>query len=179
MQGQDSGFTLVELMVTMAVVAILAAIAAPSFSSLIRNNRLATSVNDLVVDLMLARSEAAKRGVRVSVCASSSGTACAGTDWAVGRIVFVDNGGTAGSVDIDDGDEILRVSPALSDNNTLKATVGTNTAISFLQYRPRGMTNQTGTITFKLCDDRDGPHGRDLAISPTGRSALTQNTTCP
>ena len=73
-----SGFTLVELMVTLAVAAILLTLAIPSFTSVINGNRLTTTANELVGSLQLARTEAIRRNARVQVCRSSDGTSCAG-----------------------------------------------------------------------------------------------------
>lgn len=103
------GFTLVELVVTMAIAAILVTVAIPGFSNLIRDNRLIASTNRLVTSLAHARSEAVKRGTSVSICASSNGTACTGS-WTDGWLVFSD-GGTTGTVD--GTDTILRVEEGL------------------------------------------------------------------
>lgn len=75
------GFTAVELMVTVAVIAIVAALATPSFNSMIQSSRLTAGANDLVAALQLARMEAIRSNGRVDVCPSTNGTACGGTDW--------------------------------------------------------------------------------------------------
>src|SRR5450830_1101578 len=85
------GFTLIELMVVVAVAAILMAVAAPNFSAAMSSTRLGSQANDLIADLRLARSEAATRGAWVVVCPSANGgTNCSASasDWAKGRMIF-------------------------------------------------------------------------------------------
>ncbi|NIK10155.1 type IV fimbrial biogenesis protein FimT [Xanthomonas arboricola] len=72
------GFTLIEMLVTIAVLAILAAIAAPSFSSLVNSSRLTTQANSMVASLQRARSESIRLNRKVSLCASSDGVNCSG-----------------------------------------------------------------------------------------------------
>lgn len=103
------GFTLVELMVTVAIVAILSAIALPSFSNSIRNNRLATMTNEFIGAVNLARSEAVKSNRGAQICASSDGATC-GTDWSAGWIVWADADGNG----VPEAGEIRRHQQALN-----------------------------------------------------------------
>mgnify|MGYP003381956147 CR=1 FL=1 len=170
------GFTLVELMVTLAIAAILLSIAAPNFVSFIKNNRITTITNDLLADLALARSEAAKRGQAVSVCISSDGLTCTGSNWLGGRLVFADSG-TAGTKD--GSDSIIRVSEAKSNGTTMTSSGFSNTG--YIRYGATGTvtTGNTNIGTFKVCDDRTGSFGRLLSISNTGRPYVQTAQTCP
>lgn len=162
---QQSGFTLVELMITLALVAILATIGVPSFMNFIVNNRLAAQTNELVSALNLARSEAIKRNTRVTVCRSNNGTGCGGT-WNNGWIVFVD-GGTAASVDA--GDEILRVWTTGGTDTTLTPTTAGLTAVQFPGF---GLTTTaTFTLTATHCT---GNNARSIDVGASGRISTTK-----
>ncbi|TXT27357.1 MAG: type IV fimbrial bioproteinis protein FimT [Gallionellaceae bacterium] len=89
---KSSGFTGIELLVTLVIAAILAALAVPSFSSLVNDTRLSSTMARLAADLNRARSEAIKRNMRVLVCVrDAAGTNCgAGTDWSNGWLVCYD-----------------------------------------------------------------------------------------
>ncbi|QSI75637.1 GspH/FimT family pseudopilin [Niveibacterium microcysteis] len=90
----QKGFTLVELMITVTILGILLALAAPSFSDVLARQRIAGAASDLSSDLMLARIEASRRGGRVSLCPSADGVACGAVgDWSRGWIVFSDPDG--------------------------------------------------------------------------------------
>lgn len=92
MMKKSHGFTLIELMITLAVAAVVLGIAIPSFTQMMRNNSSAAVGAEFSVALNYARSEAVKRAKRVSVCASSDGVTCLDVNnWKNGWLVFVDN----------------------------------------------------------------------------------------
>jgi type IV fimbrial biogenesis protein FimT len=85
------GFTMIEMLMTIAIAAILTALAVPSFRYITNANRIASELNGLLGDLQLARSQAIKDGRTVTVCQSSDGSSCTNsTSWQDGWIVFSD-----------------------------------------------------------------------------------------
>ena len=160
---KNSGFTLLELMVTMAVVGIVFAIGIPSMNTFIQNDRLVTQINTLVGHLSYARSEAVKRSQQVAVCVSSNTTSCTGgNNWENGWIIYVDIDGD-GSFTA--GEEVLRAQQQLDGDNTLSAaTIGTQ-----VTYDYRGFVDAASVGSFSLCDDRGAAYGKAVSISPTGR----------
>ena len=98
------GFSLIELMITLAVLAIALAVGIPSFQGMIQRNRVVAAANELVAALQTARVEAVRRNRRVTLCPSADGAACAGSDWSR-LIVFVDANAN-GAADV--GEEMVR-----------------------------------------------------------------------
>ena len=168
------GFTLIELMVTLTVATILITVAVPGFRTIIQNNRVSAQSNDLLTALTLARSEALKRGVQVSVCSSDDQADCdtvPNTDWENGWIVFVDDNSDGKK---DAGEDIIRVWDGLSGSPTLTGTVNT------IQYLPTGLidpaTAQTLTLTPSSCK---GKQQRTLSITVVGRASVGEPEDCP
>lgn len=159
-----NGFTLIELMVTLSVLAILLTIAVPNLQMFIQNSRLMSQTAGLVGDLNFARSEAIKRGGAVNICASADGATCSGAvTWETGWIVFNENSVPLNTT-VDAGEAILRVTPALGGNNTMRAPAGR----SAIQFSPQGYSVGF-TTTFRACDARGLGSGRNVVVSNQGR----------
>jgi len=170
---RHTGFTLIELIVTLSVAAILITLAVPNFRDFLLNNRLTTTANEFTAAANLARSEAIKRGRNATVCVSdNSMTAAPGcavsTDWGKGWLVWVD---ANGDNNLDD-DERLRVGDKL-DGTGLTFTGN----VSSFQYDSRGAVANTGDI--QVCDDRADEVGRQLSVKATGRIELERDFNCP
>ena len=169
-----SGFTLIELLVTIAIAAILLTVAVPNFITFVQNNRLTAQANDLVTAFNYARSEAIKRGVRVTVCSRLDNTTCAGVnDWTTGWLVFVDADGDGAVA----GAEVLQVRQPLENTNTLSSAV----AFQRVTYQNTGFSGFAGTL--RLCDTRGAASARAIVVSAQGRVRIgplaTEGLACP
>lgn len=154
------GFTLVELMVTIAVLAILLMIGVPSFSGVIASNRLSTGANELVASLQLARMESMRRNTRVIVCRSADQATCStGTTW-TGWITFVDvdrNGVPAAA-------EVLRVSAVPSP---VEAYVSADIASGRIFFRPDGRAYKAASDTTMTDELQKAAVGMCIATKAT------------
>jgi type IV fimbrial biogenesis protein FimT len=183
-----SGFTLIELMIAVAILAILVGIAAPNFREAVLNARMTAQANDLMADLNVARSEAVKRGANVYLCTSSNGTSCTATEWRLGWLIFVD---TDASGNKQATELVLKSRPAVDSTNQITPT-GDIVAggIHYVRYHPSGAANVAGnTIVFAMCDlrytanaaagmnaQRADNRGRTIQIAPSGRPVATRRT---
>ncbi len=162
---RNKGITFIELMITLAIAAILFATAAPSMRSSIQENRMVTQINELQASLSLARSEAIKRNASVTVCPrrDDDSDSCSGS-WKNGWIVFVDDNAN-GSID---GAEILRVHGAISSNNSLTFSQ------TYVSYANTGLAEVGSSETFTLCDARarGAENAKGLIIGRSGRPRL-------
>jgi type IV fimbrial biogenesis protein FimT len=151
---REDGFTMIELMVTIAVAAILVGIAVPSFQNYIVNTRSKTLASDLSSALNLARAEAVTRSEQVDACPSNDGAACGGT-WADGWIVIVNASA-----------EVLRAYPAPRGNVTITQTPAADTTISF---GPLGQPVAGTTQLRAQVDGCQGNRARQIEVAPVGR----------
>ncbi len=189
----NRGFTLIELVVAVAIFGLLIAVGLPSFSSAISNSRISSQYNNTIGAFFIARSEAVKASANVTVCARShdQSQTCKqnGGDWSDGIVVFQDNDPVSSDGDIIIGaeDTILHVEPELTGENTLITYGSTdNTAAqaearSYVVYNPNGSTNWRG-VSAILCDDRGATMSRAMNIVITGdirRGRIPENGDTP
>jgi type IV fimbrial biogenesis protein FimT len=174
---RESGFTLLELLSVVSIVAILMAIGAPSYRYVTTSNRVTGEINGLLGDLQYARAEAIKEGQMVTVCPSSDGATCstsgAGTAWAIGWIVFSD-GGTTGTVD--GTDYVLRVQKPFSNGDTF--TASSKAVITF--NRDGFASGLTGALTLELKDSsQNSAYTRCLTSTVVGSLTTAAGSSCP
>lgn len=178
MKPHTYGFTLLELLVTMAIVAILAALALPSFTTLVANNRLATKANETLAAVMLARSESFKRGKRVVLCKSSDAATCetsSSSPWSSGWIIFVDDDNSGQRTTSSANEPLLRVGESV----TGMAIVGSGGAESGITFTGRGVLTVASSSSPKLTFGISGQPRRELDITPTGRASISKGSVYP
>jgi len=162
---RKNGFTLLELMVTLAVAAILLSVGVPGFRSVIMDNRLVRDTNQFVASINLARSAAVRFQRTAAVCASANFDAtvpsCSNsTDWSQGWIVWVDKNRDG----VTDANEVLAVQAPINDSTTFSAT-----SAAFFAYDARGF-GRSPADDLMMCDSRSGETGRRIRMNAVGRT---------
>ena len=163
------GFTLIELMVTLAVGIILLAIGIPSFMNMMSSNQTTGYANDLVGAIRYARSEAVKRAADVAICASNSDqTACSGSDWNNGWVVFTDDNLND---QYDAGETMLRVWSIASKERSYLEFDGS--APNDIRFNAGGANVTDTQIQFAFQKtDCQGNQARQVTVSRLGRPSI-------
>lgn len=164
----SAGFTLLELMITLSVASLLVVAATPTFRETIQESRMRAAVTNLEGALNLARMEAMRRNVSVTVCSVADPQAASPQDckdddsgWDTGWIVFADRNV---DLDFDANDELIRVFPAPEAG----LSVLQNGPQDHAQFKPTG-TSHNAASSFLICDERGIGKARSLALSFIGR----------
>jgi type IV fimbrial biogenesis protein FimT len=156
--ARQKGFTLLELLFTITIAAIILSFGVPGFMSFIDNNRAATHTNDLVAALNLARSESTRRRSPVTVCSSTDGASCAGSeDWSTGWIV------------LSSGNELLRSWPKRSGG---AGVIDGN--VQQVQFLARGSVAGAAPEFSVRLHKCSGDQGRDVAVNGAGRISVSR-----
>jgi len=188
-----AGFSLIELLVTVSVVAILVLIAVPQLDDAALTRKLAAQIGDFLSTLQLARSESMKRNARVVVCKSSNKCDCAVSGgYEQGWIMFRDDDadGVRDHLMVCGSDEpsaepILEVHPPLPNGFSL---TGTEDLASYISFHPSGQAllatggTQTGTFTLCRLPPSTSGNGREITVNAAGRLRVVEVddlTTCP
>lgn len=167
---KDSGFTLIELMIAIALVAILLATAVPALDDFTNDARQTGAINDFISAIHISRNTAITTNSRVTMCASASGTNCEFAAWDSGWIVFGDLNSN-GSLDV--GETIVSATAAAEGLN-----IQSGEFPAALMYRPNGraMTNAlTGNSgEFTVCDFRGTEHAKVILVELSGRPRMSE-----
>jgi type IV fimbrial biogenesis protein FimT len=157
--SRPRGFTLIEMLVTMAVGSILLALAVPAFKTFMQNDKLMTQASALSMALYAARAEAIKEDTAVQICASANSTSCSGaTTWEQGWIVLSTAVGASP----------VQVVGTMPTGTTVRAG-----AVSQINFLSTGLA--TTAAAFTLCDTRGSTQARYVQLNSTGNVVASQN----
>lgn len=156
------GFTLIEMMIVVSILAAIAAYGIPQFNDMIRNSRISSQTNALQGLVQLARSEATTNRVNTIVCASTDQATCDTNNWEVGVIVFRDADGNGSAA----ANELVRTMPAAASTNTIRSAGG---IIRFLTDGTLGAAQ-----LLIVCDERGSDSSRQVRINLSGQARITR-----
>ena len=170
-KSRVGGFTLIELIVTLSVAAIVLSVGVPSFRGVIMDNRLVSQSNQFVTSVKMARSAAVRYQRPATVCSSANFDAavptCSGDpDWSDGWFVWVDKNRDA----LTDANEVIAVFGPINNASTLSS----GTASSFT-YDARGFATPAVGGELRLCDSRTAETGRLIKVNLVGRTNVKRD----
>lgn len=162
----QTGYSIFDLIITSAVAGILS-LGAVGMNGMVQDARTTAQINQLMGHLNLARSEAIKRGIAVTLCKTENGASCAaGSEWHKGWIIFVDNNVNR---QIDDGETIIQIEQPLEA--VALNFAGALNHDRYVTYKPDGMVEPNGTFTF--CDNRGTDKAKAIILLGTGRPRVS------
>ena len=169
------GWTLIEALVVLSIMAVLAALGFPSFFGVIQQTRLTAATHELLSTLSLARSEAIKRNARTVLCVAAGENACASAgQWNQGWLLFEDINSNGA---VDTAENIIRYQPALHAQLVIKGNAPVAKYVSFLGTGRSHMLSgamQAGTIS--ICHRASTPvEGRTIVLNVVGRPRVTSS----
>lgn len=165
--GRQAGFTLAELLVTLAVAGILLTGGTAWLPRFVQEGRMVTGVNHFATALALARSEAVTRAWRVVLCPSRDGQHCGGsTDWTTGWLLFASDDTVR-----DPGEPLLQAGTLTGTGIALHSSNRRRTLV-FQSDGSSGGSN----ASFTFCDRRNHARPRVICLSNTGRARLSRHT---
>lgn len=157
----QQGFTALELLVTMAIIAILLTAGVPAFKNYSWNLRMKTAMDGLQTDLSLARSRAISHNIQTIICPAIDSNDCSGhSDWQDGWIVFTDLNGDRHK---QDSEPLLKIASAVEFLD-----IGSSRSRSYLRFYPNG-SSPGSNITILFCDKRGAEYAGKIAVSNSGR----------
>lgn len=184
-QHTQRGFTLVELMVALVVMAVLVTVAIPSFQASAARARIKSRTNELIAAITSARSEAIRRGKRVTVCPSSDSATCTAGKWGDGFVVFQDDDHDAV---LDTGETILNTQQGAANGLSVATSSGGNAYVSFgSDGRSKDGSGAAVNYVLRVCNSFEKldnkERSQDIEVSTTGRisirTASSVASSCP
>ena len=154
------GFSIVEMMVVITILALLSSVALPAFDNMIMTNRLRSFANSFLASVHLARAEAVKRNTQVTMCVSSDGATCSNGGWELGWIV------TSGAT-------VISRQQAISTGYKMIEAAGLNT----LNFRSTGIGATQATVKVCKATPSVGDQERVVRVTVTGKASVVKTNT--
>ncbi len=171
MRGRTPGFTLIEALIAMTVVALLVALAVPAVGAAFAATRSGDAKARIVSTLLAALGHSTVTGAEVVICPSGDGESCSSSiDWSGGWIAFADLDGNRVR---GPGETMLRRDPALAGDTRLRSTSGRTRIV----FQPHGGAAAGSNVTFTLCDGRGPAKATAVVLANSGR--IRQDTATP
>jgi type IV fimbrial biogenesis protein FimT len=167
------GFTMIELIVAIAIVSVLVGLAIPSFSSLFLTTRLSSYANELVGTALLARSEAIKQNADVRMCVSSDGTSCTAGNWNEGYLVeckSTDGATCASNPPASAASLVLARQPKTANGWKITEANG----VTSITFKPTGSGATQAELKVCRLTPSLGNNERIVRVSTTGRPSVTK-----
>ncbi|WP_161787414.1 GspH/FimT family pseudopilin [Endozoicomonas numazuensis] len=171
---KTKGFSLIELMITLLIAAIIIAMGLPQLRDMSNAIRFANLQQNLISNLLYARSEAVKNGSNTLACASINGSSCSAnsTNWNQGWIIFTDDNNNGV---FDSGADTLRRSQIIE---SIASITWSNTTP--VVFEGDGTVNNTSSGTFLICDSQaTSTIARGVSMNLSGRVRSTDSVVCP
>jgi len=174
--------TLIELLITLAVGAVLLVVAVPNLNTFVKNNRIVSSTNDFIAAVNIARTEAIRRGVTVVMCRTTQPLAATpscnrsgstANDWSTGWLMYATDGDINERDYASATDELIRVGQATGGSVELTSDTQGN---QWLAINRDGTLREADTAAYAVCDDRGYDYGRLIRINLTGRAQVAYTT---
>lgn len=167
---RENGFTLIEMMIAIAVTALLLSLAVPAVDLFVSNSRQTGAINDFVASIHMARSTAVTTNSRVTVCPSSTGLDCDAASWDQGWIVFADfdSNGSVG------GNEAVVASSGPVDGLSFQSGEFANRMVYRSNGRVASASANGNAGQFTVCDDRGAEHAKVMIVDLSGRPRVAE-----
>jgi len=168
---RQRGLTLMELLQTVGIVAIVLSFGVPSMTSMVRKNQAVTYTNEILSTIHAARSQAMQNVVQITICKSKDQVRCtAGANWRTGWIAFADRNQNQVRDMGDDAEEIVYAHARLDDSYAMQS----DAFADWIAFRPNGMAigsnGNAGMI--ELCNSSHPDVNRAVSISRTGSPSI-------
>ena len=168
--NRSRGFTLIELMIAIALTGLLLSMAVPALDNFTTSARQTSAINDFVASMHMARSTAVTTNFRTTICPSSNGVNCETVSWDDGWIVFADRDSDQA---VDNDEQIISSSDGFDGVDIQSAEFG-----QFLMYRPNGRAMTASAAgnsgQFTICDDRGSDKAKVIILDLSGRPRVSK-----